>query len=112
MGTRPTDRLADLTFQPTALCQIDTCTLVGSEDTVRDANLRTSKRLDRDQGKNRLIRAERWQRRLVRRSQLLGSQAEHAYHMLDSVGHSFEEAVRIGHLDDIIFNFFSTRPSS
>ncbi len=110
-GTAPTKRLADLHFHPTDLCYMDTCMLVGSQDVERDANLRHSKELDRYQGKNRLTRARRWQKRLKKRSQRLGSQAEHACHVLDRVGHSFEEAVRIGHLDNIIFKFFSTRPS-
>jgi len=87
--------------------------LVGERDRFRDPALRRRPRLDAEQGVNRLARAAAWVEALDQ-ARLLRQPASTALpqpelQIMSAVGHNFSEAVRIGALDQRLFDFL-TRP--
>lgn len=88
----------DPPLDPSALLEHPTLVLVGEHDTERDADLRTSVRLDRVQGPNRLIRALAWADHLDDQATCRGVPRLVRFELLPDTGHGFAEAVRHGGL--------------
>lgn len=105
-GLRPLDPPESVPFRLPEFLRLRKLVLVGSEDRVRDGALRTGRRLDREQGRNRLERALRWTRRLHAAAEELGIDVPPVpLHVLPRTGHSFEEAVLLGGLDHRLVQF-------
>jgi pimeloyl-ACP methyl ester carboxylesterase len=68
---------------------IPSIVMVGSKDTARDGNLRTSIRLDQDQGINRLQRAEAWVKAANHAKQQQHLPADITLHLMPKQRHSF-----------------------
>ncbi|MFT5720538.1 MAG: pimeloyl-ACP methyl ester carboxylesterase [Motiliproteus sp.] len=79
-----TVRLKDFLTKPTLV-------MVGSEDKARDGSLRTSERLDQDQGINRLQRADTWVDAVNRAKQQQHLPADISLHRMLGQVHDFEK---------------------
>ena len=79
--------------------------LVGEQDVDRDESFRTSKRLDRHQGRTRVERALRFVDTMRARAGSLGITARHELCVVEGVGHHFRENVRAG-MAERVFRFF------
>ncbi|SIS44282.1 hypothetical protein SAMN05421760_101602 [Neptunomonas antarctica] len=73
---------------------IPTIVMVGSKDTIRDGSLRTSERLDRDQGINRLQRAEAWVNAANRAKEQQHLPADITLHLMPKQRHDFGKNAR------------------
>lgn len=74
---------------------IDRHVFVGEDDVLRDASLRQSPRLDRDQGVNRVERARRWIERMDAASAARGAMPHRStLDILPGLGHSFGRSAR------------------
>ncbi len=85
-----------------AVCTIPLHVIVGDRDIARDASLRRSARLDRQQGRTRLERAERWHHAIRK----WGADPRSSLMILPKLRHSFSEAVRDHGLADLTFSLF------
>lgn len=85
-----------------AVCTIPFHVIVGDQDTARDASLRRSARLDRQQGRTRLERAERWHQAM----RGWGADPRSSLTILPQLRHSFAEAVRDHGLAALTFRLF------
>jgi pimeloyl-ACP methyl ester carboxylesterase len=72
--------------------------MVGERDTGRDRQLRTGRRIDREQGQHRLERALRWVDHLENCAQAHGLASRVSFDVLADSGHSVSEAVHRGGL--------------
>lgn len=79
--------------------------LVGSRDTRRDRALRKREHLDREQGRNRRLRASAWVASVRRMGRALGHAPSIDECVLEGVGHDFSEAVHRGRLPEHLFGF-------
>lgn len=85
-----------------AVCTIPFHVIVGDQDVARDASLRRSARLDRQQGRTRVERAERWHQAMRN----WGADHRSSLTILPHLRHSFSEAVRDHDLAALTFNLF------
>jgi pimeloyl-ACP methyl ester carboxylesterase len=104
-GTR-TDSIASAPRAALAeFVRIPQLVLVGSEDTRRDGALRKREHLDREQGRNRRLRASAWVASVRRVGLALGHAPSIDECVLEGVGHDFSEAVHRGRLPEHLFDF-------
>lgn len=80
---------------PTQVC-------VGTDDTSRDANLRSGERIDAQQGKNRLARSIRWTQALQQAAKERGLPPRATFVALSGCDHDFRQCVIRGGLDQIV----------
>ena len=59
-GIRRVACLPDVAFEPRRFLRVPTAVFIGLEDTLRDKSLNRSRKIDRQQGRNRLERARKW----------------------------------------------------
>lgn len=105
-GIRPLEEPGRASFRLAEFLRLRKLVLVGSEDRARDRALRTGRRVDREQGRNRLERALSWTRRLATAAEELAIDAPRtALQVLPRTGHSFREAVIHGGLDHRLVQF-------
>lgn len=106
-GLGPCDGLAGLEFDGEALARTPLLLMAGKRDTVADRNVRSTPRLNRQQGHHRLARARWFHRRLTRFAESVEGAATHRFHELPRSGHDFAEAVREGGLSERLFEFLA-----
>lgn len=94
-GTSRGRRLSSL---PTTGFHTPTLVLVGAHDIERDEDLRTSRRLDREQGPTRLERARRYTLAVRAAAAGAGRPAQCTLQILEGCGHLFSECVAQGEL--------------
>lgn len=104
-GPRLAAGLDQFLQMPVAVC-------VGSEDCVSDPNTRHGPEIDRQQGEDRLTRAKRWTGAMRQVAAGKGIPAEIALSVLPGCGHDFEQCVRLGGLDRLIFSGNATGPDT
>lgn len=85
-----------------AVCTIPFHVIVGDRDIVRDASLRRSTELDRQQGRTRLERAKRWHEAMCD----WGADQRSSLTILPQLGHSFPQAARDHGLPALAFRLF------
>lgn len=105
LGLAPSAFLPDLRFDLDKFLCIPTCVLVGAHDTERDPQLRTGRRLDREQGRNRLERGRRWIRQLRREARQRGLTTRYRFRELPNSSHDFMENVMRDAMDRHVFRF-------
>jgi pimeloyl-ACP methyl ester carboxylesterase len=88
-----------------AFLRIPVHVLVGERDVVREASLRSSGAINRQQGPNRLTRALRWIDHVEDAARLRGVESCITFDLLPGCGHSFAEAVRRGSLVERALGF-------
>ena len=107
-GTRVGDDLEGVALQERRFLQVPALVVVGSEDTERDAKLRRSAAIDRQQGRTRVERAERWVAAMTRAAERKALPPRVGFCSLPGVGHSFAEARAAG-IAELSFRFFAQR---
>lgn len=83
--------------------QIPVTVLVGEQDIQRDPALNGSRRIDRQQGENRLERGRRWIDAMTGAARSLGYETDYRFRTLPGVGHDFTEAMDRGDLGERVF---------
>lgn len=97
-------------FDVDAFLRLPILVIVGEHDTVDDASLRTSPRLEREQGGNRLQRALSWVDHLEEEGRRRGISTSISFDVLADCGHSFGDAVAAGFADRAMSFFGAERP--
>lgn len=92
----------DQAFDPEAARSTPFHVVIGEQDTVRDASLRRSRELDRQQGRTRFERAHRWHQEMRN----WGGDPRSSLTVLPQLGHSFAEAVRQHDLPSMTLDLF------
>ena len=87
-------------------------TLVGIRDTKRDSSLRTGSRLDQEQGRHRLERAEQWVQALKGTADGLGINADVSLKLMAKCGHDFGRCVRKGKLIPWVTQWLAERDAA
>ena len=104
-GTRTNKRLQGVSFDANNLISTPTLTVVGENDTNRDPAMRRSPCIDKQQGINRLKRAQWFHQRMKKLAAKKSIDTNHQFKILPATGHNFGEAVLLGGLTDVVFNF-------
>ena len=105
IGLGACDGLPDLVFDGAALARTPTLVMVGDGDDKVDRTVRSTPRLNRQQGRNRRVRARWFHERLVRFAESVEGAAAHRFVELPRTGHDFAEAAREGSLARHLFEF-------
>jgi poly(3-hydroxybutyrate) depolymerase len=108
-GIRSRGDLAGVDFELDAFLRVPLLVTVGERDVERDASLRQSASLDREQGLNRVERAERWVEAMRAAARQHGLPPAVELRRLGDVGHSFGDNVERGALAKIAFQYFFGR---
>lgn len=102
-GLRPS------TGQPFAITypdflRIPITVVVGEKDTYRDAVLNKSRRIDRQQGNNRLERGQRWIDAMTITARSHGYDTPYRFDALNGVDHDFSAAMVYGGMGELVFS--------
>jgi poly(3-hydroxybutyrate) depolymerase len=108
-GIRTRGDLTGVRFEPDAFLRVPLLVTVGARDVERDASLRQSAALDREQGTNRVERAERWVEAMRATARQQGLPPAVGLRRLEGVGHSFGDNVERGALAQLTFEHFFGR---
>jgi len=109
-GLRLKNELPGVRFVPEHFLRIPTRVYVGEEDTAREKTLNTNRRIDRQQGLNRLQRAETWVRHMNQKANDLRLPASIELHIMPGVGHSFRQSVERYCLTQAIMGWLLEQP--
>lgn len=104
-GLGTCEGLPDLYFDGASLARTPTLVMVGERDEKVDRNVRSTPRLNRQQGRNRRARARWFHERLSRFAESVEGGAAHRFAELPRTGHDFAEAAREGCLAQRLFDF-------
>jgi pimeloyl-ACP methyl ester carboxylesterase len=108
-GTADTRRLSAVRFNLRAASRLPTMVAVGSSDNQEnDVELNRSPKVLRCQGPHRLARAKTWVDAMNAYASNQGSPGNVQLRVLPGIGHSFSEAVLIGGLGELMFDFFAS----
>lgn len=87
--------IAGIALDPRQFLKVERHLLVGDRDTGRGDNLRTSRRVDKLQGINRVERAKRWFKAMEQASRCHASYPpKSTFEIISGVGHSFASSAR------------------
>ena len=99
----PADGKRGRHFDPDAFLQVPASVLVGEWDGERDPSLKTSARLDRQQGHDRIERGRRWVDAMERAARGRGLSTTFRFRLLEGSGHSFTESMCFSGLGEQVF---------
>lgn len=102
-GVRQPRKLKGVTFSPHEFLAVPQHIIVGDQDTGRGAGLNRSVGLDRQQGRTRFERAERWMAAMNERAQSLGLTPPVTMEIMEGARHSFGRNVRKHQLLERVF---------
>lgn len=105
-GLSPGRLPAGLTIHYPGFLRLPKCVLVGDRDVERDDSLRSNRRLDSEQGDNRLVRATAWAEAVNRAARKVPGTPECELVVLPGVGHDWVECYADGALDHHVTAFF------
>ena len=103
-GIRSTAKSLDLCFEPLQFLRVPMHVWVGERDLTRDAALRQSKRVDHQQGSNRIERARRWVAAMQMAAQRANLETPYSMTLLPRSNHSFKLCVKRGQLAQRVFD--------
>jgi len=112
-GVRPSRKLPDVDFQVERFLHIPTLVVVGERDNLRDAELNTRPRIERQQGTSRLERGRNWIQALEDAARRYDLPPRCAFEILPKAGHSFRQCMKAGlgeRLDEFLRPFSSPVP--
>jgi pimeloyl-ACP methyl ester carboxylesterase len=92
-GIAPSELSGGRAVQVAEFLRIPIRVMIGERDVERDTQLRSTRMVDRQQGKHRLERAIRWVEHLRHDARSRGIDADISLELLPRVGHSFREAM-------------------
>ncbi len=84
---------------------IPICVLVGEKDVLRDPELNKSRRIDRQQGINRLERGRRWIRSMAAAARAYHLDVEYRFEVISGCDHSFTKCMIQGGMGKRVFEF-------
>ncbi len=93
-GLRIGRSLPGVRMQPEAFLRVPTLTIVGAQDTARDASLRTTHGVDARQGCTRVHRAQTWHRELAGMTAALGYPPAHELVEVAGIRHDAPQLIR------------------
>lgn len=102
-GLKEAPSLKGKTLSPEQFLSIKYDVVVGTEDTMRDASLRQSQRLDAQQGFNRIERGRRWVEAMNVAAESFGHMPRNSFRLLAGVNHSFATFFESSRLGAIVF---------
>jgi pimeloyl-ACP methyl ester carboxylesterase len=94
-----------------AFLRIPGCVIAGERDVSREGRLRTTRRIDEEQGEHRLARALRWVDHVGYEAACRGLLPPVRFHLLPTTGHSFKDAMLNGGLGEVLADALATAPS-
>jgi poly(3-hydroxybutyrate) depolymerase len=97
--------MADFQFDPEKFLRVPMIVMVGGQDDKRDSSLNTSRRIDRQQGLSRSQRGQRWVDAMREAARCHGYDTRYEYRELEGCGHSFEQCVTTGEMDQQALEF-------
>ncbi len=112
LGIRPTPRLPGVRFRSDRFLGIPMLVTVGNRDVGCDAALRRTRRLDLQQGENRLERAERFVEAMAEAARVKGLPPSVELRRLPGASHSFAESVARDGLAELALAFLFDRGES
>jgi pimeloyl-ACP methyl ester carboxylesterase len=104
-GIAGTEGPLGLDLDPDAFLRVPACVLVGERDGGRDAELRQSPRIDRQQGETRIERGRRWVEAMTRAARARGLDTPYRFQLLPGADHSFRRCVRRGRMHKAVFEW-------
>ena len=111
-GIRAHDRLPGVRFDAEEFLCVPMTVLVGAKDD-RQAGLRHSERLDREQGVNRLERARNWVAAMKSAADAHHLESKVSYQEVENCDHSFKRSILRSGLGDRVFEaLLGARPTS
>ncbi len=106
-GLRVDGELAGVRLEPLSFLRVPMLITVGSNDTRRDASVRTNASLDERQGRNRVERARRFCQKMGEAAATRGVESRTTLREIPNAGHSVSECVENG-LSRMAFDFFAS----
>ncbi len=97
---------ASLSIRRTGFLRLPKCVLVGDRDVERDDSLRSNRRLDTQQGDNRLTRAMAWVEAVNREAGRMPGAPACDFIVMRGVGHDWTECYGAGGLARRVTDFF------
>lgn len=104
-GIGRTAGLPDVLFDPARFLKIPTLVMVGEKDVIRDDNLNKNKKIDTQQGANRLERGQRWIAAMSASASRFRFTTPFTFKMLPGCGHSFIECMKTGNMGRMVVDF-------
>jgi pimeloyl-ACP methyl ester carboxylesterase len=104
-GLARADALPGVRFDPDRFLRVPTLVLVGAHDVERGASLRRSRRLDRDQGCDRVSRGKRWIGAMQREARRRGFATRYIFECMPNTDHDFVAAMTRDAMGVTIFSF-------
>ncbi len=108
-GIRPSPLLPGIRFEPLRFLRVPTSVFVGREDTIRDETLNRSRKIDSQQGRNRLDRARRWVTAMNKTSQKLGLSTQVDLFEIDGMGHDYSQAIQLAKFNESVVNWLLSK---
>ena len=102
-GIGSVSELPGLAFEPDRFLRVPMSVLVGEHDVERDPGLRNSRRVDRQQGRTRVERGERWVKAMRLAARKRGFNTPYVFELLPDSDHLFDASVVFGQLADRVF---------
>ncbi|MDX2273935.1 MAG: PHB depolymerase family esterase [Hyphomonadaceae bacterium] len=106
-GIDTTANSAELSFDLAAIATVPFHVMVGERDLERDTSLRASKRIDEQQGLNRVERATGWVKAMAALPFAANRMRPPELKLLPAVGHDFVSAVERADLTQRVFDCFA-----
>lgn len=97
---------SSLSIRYGAFLRLPKCVLVGDRDVERDPSLRSNRRLDSEQGDNRLARATAWAEAVNREARKRPGAADCHLEVMPGVGHDWAQCYASGGLGRRVTGFF------
>ena len=110
-GIRPTRKLPGVRFTPEEFLKVPVAVFVGAED-LGSMNLRTTARVNHQQGANRVERARHWVRAMRKAARTYRLPALTSYTEVPGISHDFDEFSRNGALASrVVLALFGELPA-
>jgi pimeloyl-ACP methyl ester carboxylesterase len=111
-GLARADGLPGIRFDPDRFLRVPTLVLVGAHDVERGASLRRTRRLDRDQGHNRVERGKRWIGAMRREARRRGLATRYVFECMPNTDHDFVAAMTRDAMGVTVFSFLFGDPAN
>ncbi len=102
--------LFGVVFDPQQFLKIPTRVFVGVEDVKQDPALNKSLRVVRQQGVNRVERAQNWTDAMKKAAESRGMHTAYSVELLPGSGHSFSQSMQAGNMGPKVFSFLFDTP--
>lgn len=102
-GIRPNRRLPGVNFNPEEFLRVPVTVLVGEHDVAR-ASLRSTERVNEQQGENRVQRARKWVATMRAAAEAYGLEPRVTYTEVPATDHSFTQFCQRGALAERVFH--------